>query len=212
METTVHNRESRVSVVSSFPPDMDRGQYSGKIWESLYAMIKNAKHEIKICSPYFNEAGLNLLLYAFEVAAHNNASIKLLVRLPAGYIPKRCLHAYWRLMQLFGKNVEIRDFSRHYIQTSQRSFDYPGNAGSVHAKFVIVDSHLLYHGSADLADGLTTNFEMGVMIDDPDIVHSFDEHYDYMWKDAGLITPEWVRQHISRRVVPPRGVEPRFDG
>lgn len=111
-------------------------------------IIKQAKHEIVLSSPYINESGVSILINSSDNA--RNKSIHILTNLSAKNIVDNVTQplALLKISEVFG-NTTITSLAK------------------LHAKVYIIDESIAVISSANLTyGGLKSNFEYGVLINE----------------------------------------------
>ncbi|MEX2683250.1 MAG: phosphatidylserine/phosphatidylglycerophosphate/cardiolipin synthase family protein [Candidatus Sigynarchaeota archaeon] len=121
-------------------------------------LLKNAKKEIKICSPFIESEAIILFEKEFKEILEKNVIIKILTR---------------ELMVNKGRKRKIIDvISRWNVPRDQlfiRDYFFTTNdmriASGIHAKLMIIDDEQAYIGSGEFRqNSFNKNFEMGIVI------------------------------------------------
>lgn len=157
-------------------------------------IICSAQKTLRISSPYIEQPGLNLLLQAFEVAAKNKVQLRLLIRIDDRFQPDmRQLMAILTLHELFGETMDVRSLSK-VVRNNQRSL----SMGGVHAKVLVADDAQAYIGSGEIRDhSLNRNFELGVVVSNPNTVVSVVSLFDAVWNMASEVSPTYCRSFVK---------------
>lgn len=145
--------------------------------ECFAYIIKSAKKELRICSPFMQEN----VMHAFPefkalIANSLNQGVSITI-LSRELFAKRSHQLDWivEIAKQTGNSGLLKIIDYHNTDTdTDRVFS------STHAKLLIADQDIAYLGSAELRqNSLSANFEVGCMIKG-NIVHEIYEIFDYM--------------------------------
>jgi phosphatidylserine/phosphatidylglycerophosphate/cardiolipin synthase-like enzyme len=140
-------------------------------------IIKSAKIELRICSPFMQEN----VIHAFPefktlIANSLNRGVSITI-LSRELFADRSNQLDWivEIAKQTGNPELLKIYDYHHTDHNQRNV-----YSSTHAKLLIADQKIAYLGSAELRqNSLTANFEVGCMIKG-DSVHEICETFDYM--------------------------------
>ena len=144
--------------------------------EAFITLIKGAKEQIRITSPFVN-SNLNRrnaipeFKRAISESLARGCVIKLITRI-SGSHPISTVQ--WLIdfvqEQGFGPQLKIK-----YFHFDEDDYDHPTIITSIHSKIIISDDHSAYVGSAELKE--SKNFEVGCFFEGnnvPSLIESFD--------------------------------------
>ncbi|MFW6383404.1 MAG: phospholipase D-like domain-containing protein, partial [Nanoarchaeota archaeon] len=127
-----------------------------KIYPRIQRMLAEAKQEIFIVNPFFDEEGANKITPTLVAAARQGINIKLIVR--EANTSKKMQNSLKILKNALNNEkllnkIEIREYFKK---------DENGQIYATHAKILLVDDHTCYFGSANITiPSFYYNFEVG---------------------------------------------------
>lgn len=153
---------STQSVVCTTIPEWlaSRMPAAPSIREVLNNLIRSARSDVLLCSPYVDPEGIGLLLDALRGAAGRGVSITMLTHsLDDLHSPNA------RAIALLKR--EVAAVEAVHIPSALTTPDGTAEPLLVHAKLVVVDQRAAWIGSANLTRaGLMSNIELGVLLPD----------------------------------------------
>jgi putative cardiolipin synthase len=177
--------------------------------DSTLALLRSARSEVMIVSPYFvpGERGLKLL----QAAVDNGIQVSVMTNsLAATDEPL----AYWGYVRYRAAMLKMGVSLSELSPAAERKFDMLGDFrssyGALHAKVAVVDRRWLLVGSMNM-DGRSarSNTELGLVIDSAELAaasmalmrqHWFNGHYRLRLADAGDGI-EWIDADADNAVV-----------
>ena len=133
-----------------------------EIEPALIRLIAEAKRDLWIVNPFFDEYGAQHILPSMIGAAGSGVKIWILGRQLGNNVGQGSSTAVWNIASAFADEklasmIEIRDFYRQDEQGRQLY--------ALHTKMMIADESIAYIGSANLTRHcLCSNFELGVIL------------------------------------------------
>lgn len=142
--------------------------HSGPLFE-ITRLLMSARRRIDIAMYNFSHEKLADLL----IDLHKNEGVN--VRIITNHKCDDPAHDKIPSMQRAGISVKVNTVIDK---------DYPT---SMHAKYAIIDSRVIIHGSANWSNnGLGKNDEATVFLSDKAIVREFNEHFKHLWSQYSL--------------------------
>ena len=140
--------------------------------QALTELIHRAKKRLLIVSFAVYKAAN--ILAALEKAAERGVEITIVIESPEVSEGKI---AYSTLRAL---GVPLREKSKVFIWPQAKRPTTPdGKTGSLHAKVGLADATHIYISSANLTDyAMTINMEMGLLLKNPELAASIEQHFD----------------------------------
>jgi phosphatidylserine/phosphatidylglycerophosphate/cardiolipin synthase-like enzyme len=169
LHTTVSfTKPLEISFAATVPSEFtDVSSEFEDIYPALIRLAAEAKHELWIINPFFDDYGATCLLPSMIGAAKNDVKVRILGRQIIGYQAEgfnkalKCIASRF-IEEGLASSIEIRDFFR---QDEEGHLVY-----GLHTKMMLSDSSMAYIGSANLTrHSLRNNFEIGVILKGPDV-------------------------------------------
>ena len=166
--TVVFTKPLDISFAATVPSEFaDLSSGFEEIYPALIRLAAEAKHELWIINPFFDDYGATRLIPSMIGAVKNGVMVRILGRQIIGYQAEgfnkalKCIASRFVEEELT-TSIEIRDFFR---QDEEGHLVY-----GLHTKMLLSDSSIAYIGSANLTRySLRNNFEIGVILKGPDV-------------------------------------------
>ncbi|MFC6734474.1 phospholipase D-like domain-containing protein [Haladaptatus sp. GCM10025893] len=173
--------------------------------DALRSVLSEAEECVRLCVPYLEIDGINLLQSEFDSLAESDVNLKILTRGvydPMKYESGRArdLHALYQLTQRFAAKskygvVGIRDFQDVIRAESGSNKLEEKLEKSVHLKAVIADNRLAYIGSGEVRDSsMYTNFEGGTLIATDEVVSFWRDAFDFFYERGERVNIEYLKK------------------
>ena len=143
--------------------------------DEFLILFNNAKHTIKICSPFLEYKGFDIFLPTLLSKAKSGVDIKIIARQIAITDPDNRYDQIKKIMTIINReNIPISIRNYHYFKNE-------GIASSIHAKMIICDNEYAYLGSGELRNNsFDKNFEIGVILKGKN-AHQLGEIFDSLF-------------------------------
>lgn len=176
--------------------------------EALEEVLRTAQETVRLCVPFLEKDGINLLQSEFDGLAEDDVDVKILTRGvydPMGYESgkARDLNALYQLSERYKARTEygvvgIRDFQNVMRTKSGSGKTEEKLESSVHLKAVIADGTLAYVGSGEVRDSsMYTNLEGGMLTSDEDVVGYWCDVFDFFYERGERVRADHFESSIS---------------
>jgi phosphatidylserine/phosphatidylglycerophosphate/cardiolipin synthase-like enzyme len=133
--------------------------------DSYERLFSNAKKTIKILNPYIDAS-----ITSFLDKINKNVTIEIIT----------ISGKFSRTNPILERQKSIRDIHIKYLD----EFENGTQIFQLHAKLVIVDSNLIYVGSANFKEtSLLHNLEAGITSKEKEIIQRYEEIFDFIYKN-----------------------------
>jgi phosphatidylserine/phosphatidylglycerophosphate/cardiolipin synthase-like enzyme len=155
-------------------------------------LIRQAKRELVIVSPFLEREGVYALRSELFAASKQKVMVKLLTRRIEN---SSITLAVSDLFGIFGECLAVKEF-----HTELRVYERWRQLESTHAKLLLRDQEEMYVGSAEIRpNALYSNFEIGVIVNDKEVVKDAHSLFSLFWEDSGFVRPVTAAE-IRRKV------------
>lgn len=153
--------QPEVEIVANIPGlglGHDFGQKCLDMLSAFLAILKAARHVLRICSPFADQPTLSMLVPHFRGLAASGVEVRFLTRPERFHALKPVLSEIWEAYKRTG--LEEMFQCRVFAQSVGGLL-----IAGLHAKMVIADSDLAYVGSGEFRrHSLMSNFEVGLLV------------------------------------------------
>ena len=154
-----------MTIPSKIIRDLSKEHPSIKFTKEVYGnLFSNAKNTIKILNPYIDASITSFLDKV-------NENVKIEVITVSGKFSKN--------NPILERQKSIRNLQVKYLE----EFEGDTQIFQLHAKVILVDSNLVYIGSANFKEtSILHNLEAGILSKDKEVIKSYEEIFDFIYK------------------------------
>jgi phosphatidylserine/phosphatidylglycerophosphate/cardiolipin synthase-like enzyme len=172
--------QPEVDVVANIP-GLGIGQVPSQrcldMLSAFLAIVKQARHVLRICSPFADQPTLSMLVPHFRGLAGRGVEVRFLTRPERFHLLKPVLSEIWEAYKR--ASLEEKFQCRVFAQSVGGLL-----IAGLHAKMVIADSDLAYVGSGELRrHSLMSNFEVGLLVR-KDGAGNLAYIFDLIWENS----------------------------
>lgn len=174
--------------------------------QAFNQIMRGAKKELSIVTPFIEWDGLGYFLESFKSAAQRNVKIRLITRgvltpernSDYSYLEKvktllKMYQTYDGLVSNPEGRFEVRDYNNRLQSSFNASIHYEG----VHQKMLIADNQIAYVGSGEMrAASFISNGECG-SIHTGDMATFWYDFFNVFWKKSQSITKHQLQEMLS---------------
>lgn len=165
--------------------------------EAFTKILRSAREEVFIASPFLDEAGLDLIWEDIKALPRRGISLYLLTRdlheqpSQQQYAQAKKRQGIARIKEVYeaektapSTEFSVRDFGKRTPGTGSVDLQYEG----LHQKMVIADTKAAYIGSGEVRrNALQVNGEAGVVTTDSQQVGFWRDYFDVFWDDSRTV-------------------------